>query len=369
MAKNKSKSQKSKKNYKKKTNGVQKNNQTYKSKNKQTPKKNNNQNQQPKKKTEQLVTIEKKEVTEKTIKKVETPTKQIVDKDKVKYNVVLTDETLKKERIKEEIKKEIKEEIKTEIKQQIKNEQPSKKESLKHKTNTILSKIRTINKNKIKKIKKSKKSKTKEEKPKNIFLRLIYELKNNLHILFNSALIVTYIFLLTGLIRTNTFSTGAIIYISCIVIFLSIVAIGYNKYLSGKVFSLLIICGMGLAIYNMQYTYDFIRNLNTNKYEYKEYYVVTFNNGRNKSIYNINNKKVGLLKENSTNIERILNTKLDSVNYIEYDDPNQLYSDFYNQKYRAIIVNDNQYKYLTNNIERSTRTVKILYKFKANGRK
>ena len=34
MSKNKSKSQKSKKNYKKKTNGVQKNNQTYKSKNK-----------------------------------------------------------------------------------------------------------------------------------------------------------------------------------------------------------------------------------------------------------------------------------------------------------------------------------------------
>ena len=123
------------------------------------------------------------------------------------------------------------------------------------------------------------------------------------------------------------------------------------------------------GIYNIQYTYDFINNLNSNEYEYKTYYVVTFNNGQNKSIYNINNKKVCLLKDNSKNIKRKLDTKLDSVKYVEHEDPNKLYSDFYNTDCRAIIVNENQYKYLTNNIEPNHRNIKILYEFKANGRK
>jgi hypothetical protein len=123
------------------------------------------------------------------------------------------------------------------------------------------------------------------------------------------------------------------------------VAMCYTKYISGKIFSLLVAGAMCFAIYNMQYTYDFVRNLNSNKYEYKTYYVVTFNNGRNKSIYNINNKKVGLLKDNSTNIERNLNIKLDNVIYVVYEDANLLYKEFYNQETRAIIVNDNQYKY------------------------
>lgn len=125
---------------------------------------------------------------------------------------------------------------------------------------------------------------------------------------------------------------------------------------------------MGLAIYKMQYTYDFIRNLNSSEYEYKTYYVITFDNGLNKSIYNINNKKVGLLKENCTNIERKLNTKLNKVTYLEYIDLNKLFTDFYSQQFRALIVNENQYKFLENNIINS-RKVKILYEFQANAKK
>ena len=175
--------------------------------------------------------------------------------------------------------------------------------------------------------------------------------------------------MLIGLIRINVLGKGTIIYICCIVLFLMTVAISYNRYISGKVFTLILTAMMGFAIYQMQYTYDFIRNLNSNVYEYKTYYVVTFNNGRNKSIYNINNKKVGLLKDNSTNIERNLNIKLDNVIYVVYEDANLLYKEFYNQETRAIIVNDNQYKYLKNNIEENSRDIKILYTFKANGRK
>ena len=167
--------------------------------------------------------------------------------------------------------------------------------------------------------------------------------------------------MLTGLIRIEVLKTGTIIYICSIVLFLMIVAISYNKYLSGKIFTLFITAGMSLGIYYMQYTYDFIRNLNTNVYEYKTYYVVAFDTTINRSIYTINNKKVGLLKENCINIERKLNTKLDKVNYIEYDNINTLFKDFYNSKFKAILVNENQYNYLKNNIEENSRDVKILY--------
>ena len=219
-------------------------------------------------------------------------------------------------------------------------------------------------------IKKAKQeAKRQEIKKKNLFIRILYGIIYNRHIFFNAILIVFFIVLLIGLTRIESITAGNIFYISVLSIFLMAVAISYNKYISGKIFTILLCSIMGFAIYRMQYTYDFIRNLNSAVYEYKTYYVVTFNSSQNKSIYNINNKKVGLYKENTNNIERKLNTKLDKVNYIEYDDLNELYEDFYDQKYRAILVNENQYKYMKNLISENSRDVKILYEFKANAKK
>ncbi len=208
-----------------------------------------------------------------------------------------------------------------------------------------------------------------EIKKKNGFIRFLYAIHSNMYIFFNAVLILTFIFLVIGLKRVEVFKTSTIIYISSMLIFLMIVAMSYNKYISGKLFTIVLCLGMGYAIYQMNYTYDFINNLNTKVYEYKTYYVVTFNNSLNKSIYNINNKKVGLLNENSTNVERKLNTKLDKVHYTEYDDINQLYNDFYSQKFRALIVNENQYTYLKNNVYENARDVKIIYEFKVNAKK
>jgi len=218
-----------------------------------------------------------------------------------------------------------------------------------------------INQNKGSVLKKSKNKR-------NIFIRLLYELRVNNHVIFNAILILFFLIMLIGLIKIQVFQKGTIIYISCIILFLMLIAMSYNKYISGKVFTILLCVGMGFAIYQMQYTYDFIRNLAFNVYEYKTYYVVSFDNGLNKSVYNINNKKVGLLKDNCINVERKLNTKLDQVQYIAYDDINDLFDDFYEQKFRAVLVDDNQYKYLQNNIEEE-KEVKILYEFQANAKK
>mgnify|MGYP002621296381 CR=1 FL=1 len=213
------------------------------------------------------------------------------------------------------------------------------------------------------------KIKIQEQKPEiKGFFGVLRYINSKLHILFNAAIVVIFALLIVGLIRIDVFKSGTIAYIACIVGFLNLVAISYNKYWSGRLFTALLCAGMIFGIYEMQYTYDFINNLNSAEYEYKTYYVVSFDNGLNKSIYNINNKKVGLVKENCTNIERKLNTKLTGVKYIEYEDQNQMFTDFYNSQFRAVIVNENQYNYLKNNIN-NTKAVKILYDFKANAKK
>ncbi len=349
------------------------------------------------------ITEQKKEET-----KPKTSKKEIIKKGFTKIQNIVPK---KKEKISKDSKEEIKD-IKSETKPEDTNKKPiDKKEKLKEVNSKeekrkivdaskviyelpllkdIVKKYqaRKINRplklkdNKVKLIKRKKpeikkinlkdnkaKIKIQEPKPKiKGFWGVLKYINSKLHILFNAAIIVIFALLILGLIRIDEFKGSTILYIALIVGFLNIVAISYNKYWSGRIFTVLLCAGMIFGIYEMQYTYDFINNLNTAQYEYKTYYVVSFDNGLNKSIYNINNKKVGLLKDNCTNIERKLNTKLTGVKYIEYEDQNQMFTDFYNQQFRAVIVNENQYNYLKNNIN-NTKAVKILYDFKANAKK
>ena len=205
--------------------------------------------------------------------------------------------------------------------------------------------------------------------PKNKFLKALVKIHENLYIPFDTIIVLTYIVLIVGMCRVQVIPSSTIKYIAFIAGFLGIVAISLNKYISGRIFTILITAGMLCGIYYLNYTYDFINNLNTKLYEYQEYYVVALENGRNKSIYNINNKKVGLLKNNSKNIRHVLNTKLDRITYITYENQDKLYEEFINNKTRAIVVKENQYKYIQNNNIQENVKVKILYKFNVNTKK
>ena len=302
----------------------------------------------------------KKKNNNETEKSENTPKKanknrQLVDKNKVKYNVLLKEKDKKNKNT--QSPKKISKRL------NIKDEKKPFKINL---LNIITSKTK---KETIIKKKPETKEKVNKIPSKKSPLYILYILKNNLHIIFNSIIILTFIVFLIGLIRIHALEVSTIIYISSLALFLIAIAISYNKYPSGKIFTIILCLAMGGSIYKMQYTYDFINNLNTAFYENKTYYVITFDNNSNRSIYTLNSKKIGLMDENSTNIERMLDTKLDDVNYIEYDNINQLFSDFFSQRFRAIIVNNNQLKYLTNNIEENSRPVKILYEFEANSKK
>ena len=241
--------------------------------------------------------------------------------------------------------------------------------------NDVIRKRKVTNiKKKDPKAKKSKKKIYDEEVkqkvyPKNKFLKALVIFHENLYIPFDTIIILAFIILLVGMYRVQVIPTGTIKYIACIVGFLSLVAISLNKYISGRIFSIIITAGMVCGIYYLNYTYDFINNLNTELYEYQEYYVVALDNGRNKSIYNINNKKVGILEDNSRNVKHVLNTKLDHITYITYKNQDKLYEEFIESKTRAIIVKENQYKYIQNNNIKPDIRVKILYKFNVNTKK
>lgn len=349
----------------------------------------------------QLVSVinEKKEITEQKLKTETKVAKQSEAIYKVKDDKVKLKKVKSVNKAKEKEKKKIKDienivkqnalklkklfsKYATKIKKNtttfIKN--LNKKELIVVKKKNVANKPKKIEKEvKVQDFKEQKKAKKKDvELPKlaeknglNIaFIKKIFwKIKNNLYVFFNALLIILFMFLLVGLIRTDSFSKGTIIYISALTGFLILIAISYNKYISGKIFSTVIAVAMFLAIYRLQYTYDFIRSLNTFKYEFRTYYVVTFDNNMNKSIYNFNNKKIGLMNNNSTNVSRMLNTKLDKVDYVIFDDVNELFNSFYKQDFKAVIVNENQYRYLVNNEVSNGRAVKILYEFDVNALK
>ena len=62
--------------------------------------------------------------------------------------------------------------------------------------------------------------------------------------------------------------------------------------------------------------------------------------------------------------KEVLNTKIKKVTYLEFENNNELFDAFYGQNFRAMIVTENQYKYLENN-PRNNKKIKILHEFKA----
>ena len=207
------------------------------------------------------------------------------------------------------------------------------------------------------------------KKSDNVFVNIFYFIKDNLYLLFNTVLGLIFIFLIIGLIEVNVYSTKFIIYVCSLLLFLILVAMSYNKYISGRLLTIVLCLGMSFSIYKLQYNYDFLHSLDHLNYETKTYYIVTFDNNLTKKIYSLSGKKVGILNDNKTNVERKLNIKVGSINYIESPDLESLSKSFYGSEMRAVIVTPNQYKYLSNNEDKYNRKIKILYTFEAVGLK
>lgn len=273
---------------------------------------------------------------------------QIVPKKKIKYISLL-------EYIKIQIKKRRPKNLNPRLVKQMEKERRTQE----YKLSLLLSQIEQEEK----RLEEPKKP-LKDYSKSNIFVRTCVTIYRNLHIVFNSIILITFILLILGLVLPGVYETKTIIFYCSLLLFLIIVAISQNKYISGKIFTLILTVGMIFAITNLNNTYDFINIMNTSKYTYKTYYVVAFDNNINRSIHSINNKKVGVIKEVESKTTKILNTKISNVTYLPYENEDLLFEDFYNQKFRALIVNDNQLKFLENN-PKNNKKIKILHEFKA----
>lgn len=296
--------------------------------------------------------------------------KQVVDVTEVIYNVALKSEEEKQSTPKEEPKVKyigLKEYIYRTLKN-LKNKKRNKKtidpkvlkaQEKERRRQEYIEKL-VLNQNLEKEVQKIEKDYSKH----NVVVRALVKTYRNLHVIFNAVIIATFLILGLAAFKVEVYETSTIIYFGSLLLFLILVAIFQNKYLSGKVFTILLVAGMIFVTSKIQYTYDFISIMNKSEYEYKTYYVVAIDNSQNRTIHNINNKKVGVLKDVSTKTSRVLNTKIKKVTYIEFENNNELFDAFYGQNFRAMIVTKNQYKYLEQN-PRNNKEIKILHEFKA----
>ena len=295
--------------------------------------------------------------------------KQVVESKDVIYNVALKSEEEKTTTNKEEPKVKyigLKEYIYRSLKnfknkKRKKNVDPKilKAQEKERRRQEYIEKL-VLNQNLEKEVQKIEKDYSKH----NVVVRTLVKIYRNLHIIFNAVIIATFLILGLAAFKVEVYETSTIIYFGSLLLFLILVAIFQNKYLSGKIFTILLVAGMIFVTTRIQYTYDFISIMNKNEYEYKTYYVVAIDNSQNRTIHNVNNKKVGVLKEVSTKTSRVLNTKIKKVTYVEFENNNELFDAFYGQNFRAMIVTKNQYKFLEQN-PRNNKEIKILHEFKA----
>lgn len=310
------------------------------------------------------------------------PKKQIVDAKEVIYNVPLNNELKKEiEQNKEEIKKTepkvkyigLKEYITLKIKELKTKKKPKKSKKTKKDIDPKVKKAEEkakrrqeykerliLNQQLEKKVEKIEKDYSKH----NVVVRTFVKIYRNLHIFFNSIIIISFIILLIGAFKVEVYETSTIIYFGSLLLFLIIVAISQNKYLSGKVFTIILTIGMTFITAHIQNTYDFIKILNTKSYEYKTYYVAAFDVPKNRTIHSLNNKKICVLKDISENTSSVLDTKIDNATYLAYNNTDLMFEEFYSQKCRGIIVNENQYKYLENNPKKNKK-IRTIHEFKA----
>ena len=276
-------------------------------------------------------------------------------KDDVLYNVALTNPDIFKDVV---------------SKQNKKNSISSKEKGSKdHKGKKSLLIIK--NKPKVKEKKVDKIRTTEKKKVIKIEKNNKYTTVNDIvSLVFNCILLLTFIILLIGVLRVDVFTKKEILWGVCLLGFLILIALSYNKYISGKIFTIMLVSGMIFGIYKLQYTYDFFHNLNTIKYEYKKYYLVGFDIPQNVNVYSINGKKVGLLTDNYKHVQRKVNTIVDDVNYMLYENEDVLFNSLYNSDVRALLLTENEYKYLQIDSKfHSEKNLKVLYEFKINAPK
>jgi len=119
-----------------------------------------------------------------------------------------------------------------------------------------------------------------------------------------------------------------------------------TTYNIGAFLTLLLNIILAFEIYSLNNTYDYINNLRTNKYTYRNYeiYVQKSNTTYNK-LNKLKNKNLGLLKTNKDNVKNLISEKI-KINYKEYNNIDELCEGIRSGEVQAFIIEDTDKKEL-----------------------
>lgn len=167
---------------------------------------------------------------------------------------------------------------------------------------------------------------------------------------------------LIGLYFINLYPTKNTIIISIVLIitlFISTISY-YNKkniiYNSGIFITFLTNIILINNIININQNYDYLNNLITNKYEYKDYSLyIQKKNQIYIDISKLESKKIGILTENYENTCKIINNKI-SVECLKYNDITALEKSLQSGEIQAFIIEKSKYNN-HNNIKNQTKEI------------
>jgi len=131
-----------------------------------------------------------------------------------------------------------------------------------------------------------------------------------------------------------------------------------TTYNIGAFLTLLLNIILAFEIYSLNNTYDYINNLRTNKYTYRNYeiYVQKSNTTYNK-LNKLKNKNLGLLKTNKDNVKNLISEKI-KINYKEYNNIDELCEGIRSGEVQAFIIEDTDKKELeSHNLSNKFRVI------------
>ena len=131
-----------------------------------------------------------------------------------------------------------------------------------------------------------------------------------------------------------------------------------TTYNIGAFLTLLLNIILAFEIYSLNNTYDYINNLRTNKYTYRNYeiYVQKSNTTYNK-LSKLKNKNLGLLKTNKDNVKNLISEKI-KINYKEYNNIDELCEGIRSGEVQAFIIEDTDKKELeSHNLSNKFRVI------------
>lgn len=178
------------------------------------------------------------------------------------------------------------------------------------------------------------------------------------------------IILIIGISTTSTNAPKNIILISSITLITTAILI--RSYLSknkstyniSQYIAIFINILLIFSIYNLNNEYSYLSNIITNEYYYQTNNILVLKNTKYNSNNQLNNKKIGVLSNNSHNTTPIINKKISNINIIEYKNQNEMFNDLYEGQIQSIILNENEVKILKNNYNSIVKDTKSIYEIK-----